>query len=365
MGTPRKATWLELFFDLIFVVAIAKATHVLGHAHEGHIAPSLYLKFVLIIIPVWWAWTGHTLFANRFETGDTLQRILTLIQMVFAISLSVFINPDFDPNYQGFLLSYAAFRAILVLMYLRAARVCPENRKVSIYLAVGFGVGVAISLSSLLFEGNWRYVVLYAGIGFDLLVPLAGRVRLKSLPVEPHHLPERFALLAIIVLGESIVNLSFSLEVATWTFGQLVAGGMGFVMIAALWWVYFDIIEGVVMGKNLGAGHPIIYGHLFVYAGMSILANVIGLGIHPEISLGDHRLLAGLALGCVLAPISFFQYVYGGRRDSMRIVLEGGLVVVVAALAIGFADTAARIVAALSGAFVLYAVFGVRRAHRA
>jgi len=362
--TPRKATWMELFFDLIFVVAIAKATHVLGHPHDGHIAAGFYLKFTLIIIPVWWAWTGHTLFANRFDTGETVYRILTLFQMLCAISLSVFINPDFDPNYQGFLLSYAAFRAALVLMYVRAAWTCPKSRRVSAYLAIGFGIGTSISLSSLFFDGNWKYVVLYAGIAFDLAVPLVGRARLKALPVEPHHLPERFALLAIIVLGESIVNLSISLEASSWNLDMVTAGLAGFVLIAALWWVYFDTIETIVIGKSHGAGHAIIYGHLFVYAGMSMLANVLGYGIHPQIGLGDHKLLAVLALVLILTPVSVLQHVYSDRKELGRLVLEGAGVAAVAGVALAFADTAPLIVAALTLAFVLYAVFGVARLRR-
>jgi len=362
--TPRKATWLELFFDLIFVVAIAKATHVLGHPHDGHLTVDLYLKFALIIIPVWWAWTGHTLFANRFETGDTLYRALTLFQMLCAISLSVFINPDFDPNYQGFLLSYAAFRAALVLMYVRAAWTCPESRRVSTYLAIGFGIGVSISLSSLFFDGNWKYVVLYAGIVFDLAVPLLGRARLKALPVEPHHLPERFALLAIIVLGESVVNLSISLEASSWNPDMIAAGMAGFMIIAALWWVYFDITEIAVMGKIQGAGHAIIYGHLFIYAGMSILANVLSYGIHPKVGLVDHKLLAILALFLILTPVSILQYVYCQRTEWKRIVLEGAGIAVLAAVALTFANAPPLVVGSLTIAFILYATFGVARLRR-
>ena len=118
--TVRKATWLELFYDLVFVVAIAKAVHALGHAHEGHIPAEYYAKYVLMMVPLWWAWTGHTLFANRFDTDDTLQRLMTFGQMACAISLAVFVDPDFDEHYRGFLFSYAAFRGLLVLMYLRS-----------------------------------------------------------------------------------------------------------------------------------------------------------------------------------------------------------------------------------------------------
>ena len=62
----KKVTWLELFYDLLFVAAVATATHVLLHVEQGYIHGEYLLKFVLIFIPIWWAWTGQTMFINRF-----------------------------------------------------------------------------------------------------------------------------------------------------------------------------------------------------------------------------------------------------------------------------------------------------------
>lgn len=140
LAEVRKATWLELFYDLVFVVAIAKALHSLGHLHDGHITIAAYVKFVLIMVPLWWAWTGYTLFTNRYNVDDTLQRLMTLAQIACAASLTVFIDPDFEPNYRGFLLSYAAFRGLLVLMYWRAASTVGDGDAVAVakYLGRGF-----------------------------------------------------------------------------------------------------------------------------------------------------------------------------------------------------------------------------------
>lgn len=150
-------------------------------------ATRLELFYVLIMIPLWWAWTGHTLFANRLDNDDVFQRLMTLAQMAAAASLSVFIDPDFDPNYHGFLLSYVAIRGLLVLMYGRAAMLAEGACKdVAKFLAVGFSAGLLISLSSLLFEGPWKYTVLYLGIIVDILFPLVGRRYLARAPVESH-----------------------------------------------------------------------------------------------------------------------------------------------------------------------------------
>jgi len=67
----RHATWLELFYDLIYVVVIARLAHLITHAHDNHLSLEAYLLFVALFICVWWAWTGHTMFQNRFDNDDT------------------------------------------------------------------------------------------------------------------------------------------------------------------------------------------------------------------------------------------------------------------------------------------------------
>jgi len=125
------ATWLELFFDLIFVVAIAKAAHVLQYQYAGQISAITYLKYMLILIPIWWAWVGATLYANRFAGDDLVQRLLSFAQMLFVIILAAHINTDFDSYYKGFLFSYVAIRVLTIIMYARASAKTPETRHVS------------------------------------------------------------------------------------------------------------------------------------------------------------------------------------------------------------------------------------------
>ena len=71
----RKVTWLELFYDLLFVAAVTAATHVLLHVEDGQIHAEYLVKFVLIFIPIWWAWVGQTIFVNRFGKDLFHQRI--------------------------------------------------------------------------------------------------------------------------------------------------------------------------------------------------------------------------------------------------------------------------------------------------
>src|SRR5512138_2626694 len=78
----RKVTWLELFFDLVFVAAVAQ---VAAPLRDDFSAAGL-VRFTPLFLLIWWAWTGHTVFSTRFDTDDVVQRGLTLVQM-FAVAV--------------------------------------------------------------------------------------------------------------------------------------------------------------------------------------------------------------------------------------------------------------------------------------
>ncbi|MDA9982837.1 low temperature requirement protein A [Gammaproteobacteria bacterium] len=333
LETVKRANWLDLFFDLVFVFAIAKATHVLVHLHDGHVAWSQYGIFVLIMIPVWWAWTGHTMFATRFDTEDTTQRLLTLAQMLAVVFLAAFINPDFDPYYHGFLLSYVAIRVLLILMYVRAARMMPKARPISRYLGIGFALGLLVSLSSLFVDPPWRYVLLYAGITIEILVPIFSRSVLKAIPVSSHHMPERFGLLTIILFGESVVAIAAKLSDQPWTILAPYAAVNGFVVICAAWWLYFDTHEELVVGQKLGTGQKVLYGHLGIYCGLSVISVAIGFSISGELNTIDHIVMIGVGLTMFIGSMAFIYgmnaLVTGTQRISFIIlVATSGLMLV-------------------------------------
>jgi len=331
--TIKRANWLELFFDLVFVFAVAKATHVLAYPHGGHVAWSQYGVFVLIMVPIWWAWTGHTMFTTRFDAGDNTQRLLTLAQMLAAVFLSAFIDPDFDPNYHGFLFSYIAIRVLLIFMYARAARLMPAAGAISKCLGAGFSLGLLVAAGSVFVDPPWRYVVLYAGITIEILTPLISRKALKAIPVNSHHMPERYGLLTIILLGESVVAIAARLGDQPWTALTPFAAINGFVVVSAAWWFYFNTHDKQVIGHALGTGQKILYGHLGIYIGLSVISAAIGFSISGELDLIDHALMTGIGLIVFIGAMFFMHGIaafrFGAQRLSTAIlVAASGLMLV-------------------------------------
>ena len=311
----RHSTWLEGFLDLIFSVAIGQVTGLLSETQQGHLDPLQFCKFVLVFIPLWWIWSSHTMYANRFDADDRKHRLATLFIMFLLLVSSGLIGKRFLASYAAIVVCYAGAKYVIAMMYF----VSKHRHKESVELTTLVGrviiAGATISLASVLFAAPQRYAVFYLGIVFDLLAFIFFLRRpLQAIPVHSGHLVERVGLLTMIILGQSISSLSAGLAGIDWTVEKLVAAATGFVMISSIWWVYFDSIH-LLSEQKLRTGHSILYSHLFVFIGLSVLAGLIRHAILDDMLPSEFRLLS------VTGAVCFFigkQYAYFMERPELR-----------------------------------------------
>jgi low temperature requirement protein LtrA len=311
----RRATWLELFFDLIFAVTISDVTHILNSTRDGHLDPLQFWKFVLVFIPLWWIWGSHTMYANRFDADDRKHRLATLLIMFLLIIMSGLIGQRFLASFEVIIVCYVGSKYIIAMMYF----VSKYRHKESVGLTTAVGwvtvTGATISLASILVPAPQRYGVFYLGILFDLVAFIFFLPRrLQAIPVHTEHLIERVGLLTIIILGESVSSLSSGLANINWTVERLLIAATGFVMISGIWWVYFDSFH-LLTEQQLTTGHSVLYSHFFVFIGLSILASLIRHAILDDMAVSDFRLLSAIGAVC------FFigkQYGYFMERPELR-----------------------------------------------
>ena len=320
----RRATWLELFYDLIYVILIAKLTHLIIHAHHGHPHFKDYLYFALLFLPIWWAWAGYTLFANRFDTNDALQRIFTFAQMFFIILLATFVE-TLETNAKLFALSYFGIRFTLILMYVRVHLASREIRPVTGFLITGFSLGAICWCVSSFFESPHIYYLWALGMVIDIATPILGRPRLSKVSVHTEHLPERFGLLAIIVLGEAVAGIVSGAKEMGWTFNDTQVVFAGFVLACAIWWHYFDILENSLAGKVMKSGQLHIFGHLPIYLGIIYIAVGINLSIVGKLEFSEvaGALTAGLAL--FYLPLFIIQASQESYAKSFEVIMGRGI----------------------------------------
>lgn len=251
----RVASSLELFFDLVFVIAVSTLGSI---AHHHLLEGSLWHTIAIYLLAfefVWWAWTNFTWFASSFDTDDWLYRLLTFVQMVGVLVLAAGIEPlfsDFDARVSA--IGYVIMRVALVPQWLRAwhssarggsrsAQASGIQRATRIYawgivtLQVLWLVWAFVSLPP--FVAVASLLVLMA---LELAVPVCAERRGQT-QWHPHHIAERYGLFTIILLGESLLASATALLDALGEHHHVVELLILFVSTfattAALWWVYF------------------------------------------------------------------------------------------------------------------------------
>lgn len=302
----RHATWLELFYDLVFVVAVSQVAHNLS----ADVSLSGFFGFAFLFMPIWWAWIGTTLYANRFDTDDVGYRLLTGVQMLAVAALAVNVHHALGESSIGFALSYAAGRAVLVFEYLRVASYIAPARQLATRFASGFALAATLWLVSAFVPIPLRFGFWALGLVVDFATPIIARQSQVGLLPHTEHLPERFGLFTLIVLGEAIIAVVDGVAEQKWDLQSAIAAVLGFSIAFSLWWIYFENVGGSAL-RSAGATGRIrvfqiwLYGHLPLVIGLA----ATGVGVEhvvssePGIALSaaERWLICGAVALCLVA----------------------------------------------------------------
>jgi low temperature requirement protein LtrA len=334
----RHATWLELFFDLVFVISIAEVVHTL----EDHRSPADFLGTAGLFVAVWWGWVGYTVYADRFDTDDVAHRLLVLAGMLAVIAMALSAHDALHGGSARFALSFVAVRGIVLVLNARARRhAAPARPLLNLYLAA-FSTGAALWLVSVLVPEPARYVLWGVALVIELSAPWVGRAQIARAPLHASHLVERFGLFTLIVLGESVISVAQGVSAARggsgvdWTAATMAAAVGGFLVVAGLWWLYFDRLDE-------GAVRSVLRGLVWNYAHLPLLAGLVSVALGTEYAVreaagGGLERSTTLALGggTALYLLSTVAMGLAVRRDSDR-RLSRWLGAAALALAIGLA----------------------------
>lgn len=237
----RKATWLELFFDLVFVAVIAQLSHKLS----AHVSWKGLLEYIVLFIPVWWAWNGSTYYHERFEVNDVRHRLFTFLKMIPVAGMAYSAHDALGHTSHLFIWSYVAFRIILIYLWLSAGKV---NDAVTHEMTKRFAIGLSISamfwIVSIFVPLPLRLVFWGIGLLIDLLTPLLTLHLQARMPkISTSHLPERFGLFIILAIGETVIGVvNGASKIHHLTFTNGLVAILGLFLAFIIWWVYFDHI---------------------------------------------------------------------------------------------------------------------------
>ncbi len=299
----RSATWLELFFDLIFVVAIAQ----LAHNFQQDFSLMGLAKLGILFVPVWWCWVGATFYDTRFDNDGLVDRLITLIQMAIAASMAANIHHALDSSSIPFSLSYIAFRAVLVCQYLHAGYHVPPARHLTNWYAAGFTISLLFWLASVFVPLPWRFIFWGLGLLIDLVTPLTAGQRVMKVPPNMAHTTERIGLFTIIVLGESIVAVVGGVSEKEWTPMSIAIALLGLSIAFSFWWMYFDTVEESPLHAMKKGKMKVALIWLYSHLPLAIGLTATGVGVEKMIHGLDHDAVMGeKALFCIAVALCLF-----------------------------------------------------------
>lgn len=315
----RAATPLEALYDLVFAASFGVAGAQLASGIAAGHGGAAVGAFAFAMAAVVWAWINFSWFASAFDTDDWLFRLFTMVQMAGVIVLAIGLPQMFESveshgvfDNRVMVSGYIVMRVGLLAQWLRAARDPAFRRHALTYV-------VFIAIAQL----GW-VVVAWAPLPFGTAIIAAGLCWLVELggpvvaerkgegeergtPWHPHHIAERYSLLAIIALGETVIGtLAAAQEIAEtkgWTVDTIVVIGAGIAMTFALWWIYTMLPSGAVLAAHRDRAFVWGYGHALVFASIA----AVGAGLHLiGYAYGAHALSTVTVILAIAVPVMVF-----------------------------------------------------------
>ena len=314
---------LELFFDLVFVLAITQCTTLMSEnsTWEG------LGQGMLVLALLWWSWVGYAWLTSVVDPEEGGVRFALFAAMAGFLIAAISIPEVFGSLATEFAVAYGAVRFAQIFLLAIAGRDDPSFRRSVTGLGIGTAIGVTLLIAGSFLDPGARAAVWGVALVLDMSEPyLFGS---EGWHLVPGHFAERHGLIVIIALGESIVAIGLGAG-SHLTWGIAGAAALGIGVVAAMWWAYFDIValvsarrlmrapEGKV--RNELARDSYSYIHFLLVAGVILLALGLKKAIgHPTDPLEDvpaFALVGGVAvylLGLVAFRYRHIQTVNGHR----------------------------------------------------
>jgi low temperature requirement protein LtrA len=308
----EQVTPLELFFDLVFVLAITQCTALMANdpTWRG------MAKGMLALGILWWAWVGYAWLTSVIDPDDGLVRIAMFAAMAALLVVSLCVPEAFDDLGLLFASAYGLVRLGQLALFLVAARDDPPlRRSVWVGLLPSTSVGIGLLAIASFVNGVAQGAIWATALGLDMLGPyLFGSEGWK---LSPGHFAERHGLIVIIALGESIVAIGVGSEAGVDT-GVVLAAVLATALVAAMWWCYFDVssVAAARLLRTAGLGKeqnelardaysflhfPMVAGVVLMALGLKKTIGHVGSPLRPETGFA----LVGGVVIYLLALVAF------------------------------------------------------------
>lgn len=346
--SPRadRVTYVELFFDLLFVLAL---TQLSAYLYENQ-TPLGAFEGAIMVCALWWAWVSTTWVTNWLDPVKLPVRGAVIALAFVALVMSVSIAEAFGDRAWAFAIAYVVLQVGRTAFIVWAAarhdrRVARDFSRILCWTVAGGALWIVGALLPL----EWQLPLWAAALALELLgtvlgfpVPGWGKVQLRSWDLSGPHIAERTSLFVLIALGEGLLVTGFAFVDKESSAASIAAMSTAFVTAAAAWWIYFDHGERVGAEAIEASEEPARLARTaYTWVHLPIIAGIVlmSVGDKETLALPDQRSLA-VTVVVVGAPILFltgtalFRRVLEGRWVRAQLV---GLVALVLLAGVGFA----------------------------
>ena len=315
----ERVTPLELFFDLVFVLAITQCTALMAHDPTW----SGLAQGLLVLGVLWWAWVGYAWLTSVIDPEEGAVRIVMFAAMAAMLIVSLCVPEAFDDLALTLALAYGVFRCAHIALFMLASPEDDALRHSVIGLAASTGIAVAILAAASLFDGVAQGALWALALFLDMAGPYF--FGSEGWTLVPHHFAERHGLIVIIALGESIVAIGVG-AAGELDLGIAAVAVLGVALAAAMWWIYFDVVA-LISARRLAeaevgrvqnelARDSYSYIHLALVAGIVLVA----LGMKKSIGHYDEHLHTVPAVALLGGTASYLLGLVAFRYRHVRTI---------------------------------------------
>ena len=285
-----RVTYVELFFDLVFVFAVTQISHTL----LAHFTLLGALQVTVLFLAVWWVWVFTSWITNWLNPEKTPVRLLLFAMMLGGLVLSTSIPAAFEARGLWFAIAYAAMQVgKTIFLWVSTPPSRPRTRMNAVRIAAWLSMSAIFWIAGGVMEGQSRLVLWAIALVIEYIspavrfwIPRYGASSVADWMIEGGHMAERCALFIIIALGESIVVIGATFAELTWTTENVLAFVAAFTGSLAMWWIYFHIGAEAGSEQLSKSSEPGRLARLaYTYLHMPIVAGIIVSAVADELVL--------------------------------------------------------------------------------
>ena len=277
----KRVEFSELFYDLVFVFAISKATTLIHHLHNGILTWNSFLDFFIAVLVLTDSWMFQTVYTNRYGKNSLFNMVFMFVKMGLLLFIADMMGPDWRQYFHYLCWSIGTLTFILFLQFLveffRKSTDNADRESIKGFLWVtGLGsLGVYLAALLPIYVG---VPILFASILLTFITPIIALSKDKNHQVNLPHLIERISLLVIITFGEMIMGLADFFTIGNFSIYSV----LYFIIMLSLFVFYFGQFDHAIDPKSNQKGIFLIYSHYPIFIGLIMMTVSMSFLLNPE-----------------------------------------------------------------------------------